>query len=261
MKPTTTLEVSIIGGGFARWYYHGSPISRGTLAWAYVEGEERPIPVKVRGLSTQSAEGEVLRIEPIPHETKLRMLRNMARAFLWEHGYKNLRIVRTELNEQVGHVHFVYMADDRYTLDTLVRQLAQKLHLKVTFEQIGARDHAQEIGGIDVCGRELCCTLFLKDLPSVSLDMARKQFLFVAPDRLTGVCGRLMCCLRYELPIYEELQKRLPKIGAQYRAPEGETLRVLNVYHLQEKVVLVDSEGATREVPLDELLRWEIAST
>ncbi len=256
-QPTVTLEVSIVGGPFGRWAYRGPQVPRGSLAWAYVEGEEHPLAVKVRGTSSKPPQGRVLKLEPMPQEAKLRLLKNMARAFLWDHGYKNLRIVRTDLNEHVGHVHFVYIADDRYHLDHLVRQLSKRLHLKVTFEQIGARDHARWMGGIDVCGRELCCTLFMKDIPSVSLDMARKQFLFVAPDRLTGVCGRLMCCLRYELPVYEELHKRLPKIGTTYRAPDGEVLRVVKVLHLQEKVELVDEEGSPREVSLDELLGWE----
>ncbi len=253
----TTLEASIIGGGFARWAYRGPHVPRGVIAWAYVEGEEHPTPVKVRGTSSKPPEGRVLRLEPMPQETKLRLLKNMARAFLWDHGYKNLRIVRTELNEQVGHVHFIYIADDRHQLDHLVRTLSKKLHLKVTFEQMGTRDHARWLGGIDVCGRELCCTLFMKDIPSVSLDMARKQFLFVAPDRLTGVCGRLMCCLRYELPVYEELHQRLPKIGAMYRDPEGVELKVVKVMHLQERVELVDPDGGVREMTLEELLRLE----
>lgn len=253
----TTLEGSVIGGGFGRWAYRGPSVPRGVIAWAYVEGEEHPLPVKIRGVSPKPPEGQILRLEPMPRETKLRLLKNMTRAFLWDQGYKNLRIVRTDLNEQVGHVHFVYIADDRLQLDHLVRALSKKLHLRVTFEQMGARDHARWLGGIDVCGRELCCTLFMKDIPSVSLDMARKQFLFVAPDRLTGVCGRLMCCLRYELPVYEELHKRLPKIGAVYRDPEGVELKVVKVMHLQEKVELMDPEGGARVMTLEELLQLE----
>jgi len=252
-----TLEVSVLGGGFARWAYQGPPIKRGVLAWARVEGEEHPIAVKVRGPSRKPSEGRLLRFEPIPQETKLRLLKNLVRGMIWEEGYREFRIVQVSLDEERGHVHYTYVADRRLQLEEMAPRIAKRLHLRVTFEQIGARDYAQKIGGIGVCGMEVCCKLFLKKIPSVSLDMARRQYLFVAPERLSGICGRLLCCLRYELPVYEELQKRLPRKGESFRLPDGQTGVVHTIRHLQEEVDLQLPDGSVVTYRLDELLTLE----
>jgi cell fate regulator YaaT (PSP1 superfamily) len=114
-----------------------------------------------------------------------------------------------------------FSAPHRVDFRALVRDLAGRLGGRVELRQIGPRDEARLQGGIGPCGRDLCCSTFLKDFEPVSVRMAKDQDLPVNPLRIAGACGRLMCCLKYEHPLYQEFREKAPKLGEAVETPEG----------------------------------------
>jgi cell fate regulator YaaT (PSP1 superfamily) len=114
-----------------------------------------------------------------------------------------------------------FSAPHRVDFRALVRDVAGRLGGRVELRQIGPRDEARLQGGIGPCGRDLCCATFLKDFEPVSVRMAKDQDLPVNPLRIAGACGRLMCCLKYEHPLYQEFQEKAPKLGEAVETPEG----------------------------------------
>ena len=103
----------------------------------------------------------------------------------------------------------------------LAKKLAQKYKTRIELRQVGVRDKAKVIGGLGPCGLFLCCNSFLTDFNSVSINMAKNQFLALNPSKINGVCGRLLCCLNYEDEVYTELKKNLPKVGSTVKIAEG----------------------------------------
>jgi len=115
----------------------------------------------------------------------------------------------------------MYLADDRIDFRELAKKLAQKYKTRIELRQVGVRDKAKVIGGLGPCGLFLCCNSFLTDFNSVSINMAKNQFLALNPSKINGVCGRLLCCLNYEDEVYTELKKNLPKVGSTVKIAEG----------------------------------------
>ena len=107
-----------------------------------------------------------------------------------------------------------FTADDRIDFRELVKRLAAVYKTRIELRQIGVRDKAKEVGGIGPCGRFLCCNLFLNDFDSVSINMAKNQYISLKPDKINGICGRLLCCLNYEDEQYTEIKKDFPSIGS-----------------------------------------------
>ena len=116
---------------------------------------------------------------------------------------------------------FYFTADGRIDFRELVKDLAAIYKTRIELRQIGVRDEVKRIGGNGVCGRELCCCTFLSDFETVSIKMAKEQNLSLNPAKVSGNCGRLMCCLKYEQNVYEEKAKKLPNIGAIVSTPDG----------------------------------------
>lgn len=123
---------------------------------------------------------------------------------------------------------FIYVADDRVDFRELAKKLAQKYKTRIELRQVGVRDKAKIIGGLGPCGLFLCCNSFLTDFNSVSINMAKNQFLALNPSKINGVCGRLLCCLNYEDDVYTELKKSLPKIGSTIKK-DGVSGKVVSV--------------------------------
>ena len=132
---------------------------------------------------------------------------------------------------------FFFTSDNRVDFRELVKDLAAAFKARIELRQIGSRDQAKLVGGIGVCGRELCCCTFLEHFAPVSLRMARDQGLSLNPTKLNGACGRLMCCLQFEKDAYADAHKRLPKNGKKIRTPRG-TGTVSAVDLLAEKVTV-----------------------
>ena len=132
-------------------------------------------------------------------------------------------------------VLFYFTADGRIDFRELVKDLAAIFRTRIELRQIGVRDEVKRIGGNGICGRELCCCSFLSNFETVSIKMAKEQNMSLNPSKISGNCGRLMCCLKYEQEAYEEKLKRLPKIGAIVKTEDGEGV-VDAVETLKEKV-------------------------
>ncbi len=132
---------------------------------------------------------------------------------------------------------FYFTADGRIDFRALVKDLASIFHTRIELRQVGVRDEARMIGGLGVCGRELCCSSYLNDFVPVSIKMAKTQNLSMNPTKISGVCGRLMCCLKYEQEAYEDALQRLPRKGARvtYQGRQGQ---IHAVQLLQETVTI-----------------------
>lgn len=123
---------------------------------------------------------------------------------------------------------FYFTADGRVDFRSLVRQLASDLQTRIEMKQIGVRDEAKKLGGYGTCGRPLCCSTFLTEFAPISVHMAREQGLALNPSRISGVCGRLKCCLAYEVPVYRAIKDELPRPGDLYMTEVGPG-RVTNI--------------------------------
>ncbi|MGL5615273.1 MAG: PSP1 domain-containing protein [Sarcina sp.] len=130
-----------------------------------------------------------------------------------QHGLV-MKLIDVEYTFDNNKVIFYFTADGRVDFRELVKDLATIFKTRIELRQIGVRDEAKMIGGLGPCGRPLCCSTFLGDFASVSIKMAKEQNLSLNPTKISGICGRLMCCLNYEQSTYEEIRKRLPKVGS-----------------------------------------------
>ena len=139
---------------------------------------------------------------------------------------------------------FYFTADGRIDFRELVKDLAAIYKTRIELRQIGVRDEVKRIGGNGVCGRELCCCTFLSDFEAVSIKMAKEQNISLNPAKISGNCGRLMCCLKYDQEVYEDKLSRLPSVGSIVKTPDGNG-EVDSVETLKEKirVKLKDGEG------------------
>ncbi len=156
----------------------------------------------------------------------------------------DMTLTDVEFKFDKSKVLFYFTADGRIDFRDLVKDLAAIFKTRIELRQIGVRDEIKRIGGNGICGRELCCCSFLGNFETVSIKMAKEQNMSLNPSKISGNCGRLMCCLKYEQDVYEEKLKRLPKIGAIVKTEDGEGV-VDSVETLKERirVKLKDSEG------------------
>ena len=144
---------------------------------------------------------------------------------------------------------FNFLADDRVDFRELAKRLASIYKTRIELRQIGVRDKAKEIGGIGPCGRTLCCTDYLVNFDSVSINMAKNQNLSLNPNKINGSCGRLLCCLTYENDVYEEYRKSLPNLGdkVKYNEKNGKVVE-LNILKKSYTILTDDDEYLTIEV-------------
>lgn len=147
----------------------------------------------------------------------------------------DMNLVEVEYTFDNEKLLFYFIADGRIDFRELVKELASIYKTRIELRQIGVRDQVRKIGGNGICGRELCCCTFLDNFDTVSIKMAKEQNIALTPSKISGNCGRLMCCLRYEQEVYSEKLSRLPKIGSIVKTEEGEGT-VDNIETLKEKV-------------------------
>ena len=158
-----------------------------------------------------------------------------------EHGLA-MTLTDVEYKFDDSKILFYFTADGRIDFRELVKDLAAIYKTRIELRQIGVRDEVKRIGGNGVCGRELCCCTFLRDFEAVSIKMAKEQNLSLNPSKISGNCGRLMCCLKYESEVYEEKINRLPSIGAIVKTPDGEG-EVDNIETLREIIRVKVKDG------------------
>lgn len=137
-----------------------------------------------------------------------------------QHGL-NMKLVDVEYTLDNNKILFYFTADGRVDFRALVKDLASVFRTRIELRQIGVRDEAKMLGGIGVCGRPFCCSSFLGEFQPVSIKMAKEQGLSLSPVKISGTCGRLMCCLKYEQDAYTDLLKKTPKVGAIVNTPDG----------------------------------------
>jgi cell fate regulator YaaT (PSP1 superfamily) len=142
-----------------------------------------------------------------------------------------------------------FTAPHRVDFRSLVRDLGATLHCRVELRQLSARDSARVQGGIGSCGRDLCCATFLTDFEPVTIRMAKDQELPLNPLRISGACGRLMCCLKYEHPLYQQFQASAPPIGSRVSTPEGDGKVVGHSVPRDAVVVRMDADGSRCSCP------------
>ena len=146
-----------------------------------------------------------------------------------------MKLIDAEYTFDNNKLLFYFTADGRIDFRELVKDLAAVFKTRIELRQIGVRDEAKMLNGIGICGRPLCCASFLGDFQPVSIKMAKEQNLSLNPTKISGICGRLMCCLKYEEDVYEELNKKLPRVGDIISTPDG-TGEILTTNVLMQQV-------------------------
>lgn len=164
----------------------------------------------------------------------------------------SMKLLSAEYNLDGRRLTFYFSAAERIDFRELVRELANRLKVRVELRQMGPRDEAKLIGGCGRCGRPLCCTSFLSEFAPVSIRMAKEQGLPLNPMKISGCCGRLMCCLVYESELYHTMREKLPKNGQQVTTAMG-VAKVVGSNPLKETVLVELENEVTVELPLDEI--------
>ena len=170
-----------------------------------------------------------------------------------EHGLE-MQLVDVEYTFDRGKILFYFTADGRVDFRELVKDLAATFRTRIELRQIGVRDEAKMIGGLGICGRPFCCCAFLDDFKPVSVKMAKEQNMSLNPGKISGTCGRLMCCLKYEEEAYRSLWKMTPQVGAQVRTPDGKgTVTEVSLLRGDLKVTLDKAPESVRSYKRDEV--------
>lgn len=163
-----------------------------------------------------------------------------------------MKLIYVEYSFDKHKMIFYFSAEGRIDFRELVKDLASIFKARIELRQIGVRDEAKILGGIGCCGRSLCCATFLKDFEPVNIKMAKTQHLPLNPDKISGVCGRLLCCLKYENYVYEKYMKDIPPEGTRVTTEHGEGF-VKNINVLKKTVVVDLGENREVTVPVKEL--------
>ncbi|MDR0841700.1 MAG: stage 0 sporulation family protein [Christensenellaceae bacterium] len=170
----------------------------------------------------------------------------------------DMKLVDVEYSFNGSKIVFYFTADGRVDFRDLVKDLAGVLKTRIELRQIGVRDEAKMLGGLGSCGRPVCCKAFLADFQPVSIKMAKEQSLSLSPTKISGLCGRLMCCLKYEQDCYESMRKQMPRVGKDVTTPEGLTGMAIENNVLTErtrvKLILPDGSIDVREYPFRDLV-------
>ena len=229
-------------------------IEFGTVSLAPKEMEDDKIvqPLKkVIRLATPEDDSvfeENVQLEKEAFEICLKKIKN--------HGL-DMKLIDCEYTFDRNKLLFYFTADGRIDFRELVKDLASVFRTRIELRQIGVRDETKLLGGMGMCGRPLCCHTYLTDFVPVSIKMAKEQNLSLNPAKISGVCGRLMCCLKNVEEAYEYLNRSLPNIGAKVTTPDGFTGEVWNVSVLKQKVKVIitkaNDEKEILEYPADEL--------
>lgn len=168
----------------------------------------------------------------------------------------DMKLVDVEYQFDCNKMTFFFTADQRVDFRALVKDLAAAYRTRIELRQIGVRDEARRMGGFGVCGLQQCCNSFIQEFEPISTQMARDQNLSLNPAKISGNCGRLLCCLQYEHKHYIETMKRMPEVGSEFLGTEGRG-RVESVNVFQQSFVVVYEDGGREKVSLADMRRLE----
>ncbi len=190
----------------------------GTASSGVKEVDDSEVVSPLKPIKRIATEDDVKRLEE--NIEKEKKAYEVCRKKIEEHELE-MDLTEVEYTFDGSKIIFYFTADGRVDFRELVKDLASEFHTRIELRQIGVRDEAKMIGGLGICGRPFCCSTFLNDFHSVSIKMAKEQGLSLSPGKISGTCGRLMCCLKYEQNSYEYLNKITPPIGATVDCREG----------------------------------------
>lgn len=166
----------------------------------------------------------------------------------------DMKLVDVEYSFDANKIVFFFTSDGRVDFRELVKDLAARFHTRIELRQIGVRDEARMLGGLGICGQPYCCKRFLNDFQPVSIKMAKEQGLSLNPTKISGSCGRLMCCLKYEQDAYEYLNSLTPNVGATVKTADGlATVTDVNLITGNLLVKLIDSDSIPFKVHRDDV--------
>jgi cell fate regulator YaaT (PSP1 superfamily) len=220
----------------------GSEVAECIWAPQWVDDEITGLPV-CAGLATDE---DLSRDES--NRARRAEARVAARRLVREHGLP-MKIIGIDYLDQTNVFTVYFSAPQRVDFRALVKDLAGRLRARVELRQIGPRDEARLQGGIGPCGRDLCCATFLKDFEPVSVRMAKDQDLPVNPLRIAGACGRLMCCLKYEHPLYQDFRATAPRLGEDVETPAGPGTVIGHNVPADQVVVKLTEDGRRTTCP------------
>ena len=170
----------------------------------------------------------------------------------------DMHLISSEYTLDKAKVIFSYVADDRVDFRELLKSLASRLHTRIELRQIGSRDKAKMIGGVGICGLPLCCSTFLNEFDGISINRAKNQMLAINIPKLSGHCGKLICCLKYEDDVYSEERKKFPDLGTKLFIDKVEyTVTSVNII---SNIVKIENDEDVKFIPLEDLkkqARWK----
>ena len=214
--------------------------------WQVLDSELRePLKPVVRKAEPE----DIKRVQELEQKT----MEALAECGKWIEKLKMpMKLLTAEYNLSGNRLIFFFSASERVDFRELVKELSNLLKVRVELRQVGPRDGAKLIGGFGRCGRELCCSSFLTEFEPVSIRMAKEQDLPLNPMKISGVCGRLMCCLGYEGALYRAMREKLPKKGQRVMTSTGVAV-VIGDNPLKQMVLVELKSGATIELPVGEV--------
>ena len=221
----------------------------GKIAFPPREVAEEEIPGKLKGILRRATALDLTQMERYHQREKQALYR--CREKVAEHELM-MKVIRAEYNFDGSYLTFYFTAEKRVDFRALVKELARTFKARIELRQVGVRDEVKLLGGYGLCGRPHCCATWLPEFRPISIRMAKQQNLPLSPMEISGVCGRLLCCLAYENDFYAEVKKRLPRNGSRIQTPEGEG-QVVSQNVLQESVDVRLQDDVVLTVTLEEL--------
>ena len=225
----------------------------GTVAISNKGVEESEIVSPLKPISRRATKKDAQRVEE--NERKLPSIIETARKEVEKCGLE-MKITGAEFPFDNSKIIIYFTAPARIDFRDLVKSLAQALHHRIDLRQIGSRDEAKLLGGIAPCGRVCCCNSFLPDFKTVTIKMAKNQGLSLNPSKISGLCGRLMCCLEYENEPYAEAYKKMPKVGSEVVTPDGKATVISNnmlKMLVKTKTTMKDGSVTYKDYALEEI--------
>ena len=210
---------------------------------------DRQVPLPERRVLRRAAPADVTRLHQLRGQEM--EVRRRTRALVQKHGLK-MKVSEAEWQWDRNKLTVYFTAEKRVDFRALVRDMARTFRTRIELRQIGVRDEARRLGGLGRCRRELCCRSWLPTIEPVTLQLAKDQGLSLNPSQISGACGRLMNCLRYEHAVYQQAKKRFPPVGQRLRTSRGEE-QVTGWNLFEETITLAAADGEARTISLESL--------
>ncbi len=225
----------------------------GTVVFGVKEVDDKDIVHPLKKVIRKATEKDEKNIKE--HEKKIPEAMEIAQEKITEHNL-DMKLIGCEYSFDGKKLVFFFTSDGRVDFRELVKDLASRFHVRIELRQVGIRDETKILGGIAPCGRPCCCSSCMSEFGKVTIKMAKTQGLHLNPSKISGLCGRLMCCLEYENEYYSEVYKKMPKVGGTVKTPEGDGVVINNdMLKLISKVKISKPDGSEvyKDFPVDKL--------